>query len=116
MKPYLTLALTAVVLALFGPALRAQDPRAPGSFKVSVQGQVAKPGQYAISPDLTVIDAVELAGGFKPQALRSSVRIAHEGKTTTLDYSDIALNNANANFKLSPGDVIFIPADPTYGK
>jgi polysaccharide export outer membrane protein len=116
MKTYLALALSAMVLALASPALRAQDPRAPGSFKVSVQGQVAKPGQYAISPDLTVIDAVELAGGFTPQALRSSVRIAHEGKTTTLDYSDIALNNANANFKLSPGDVIFIPVDPTYGK
>jgi protein involved in polysaccharide export with SLBB domain len=123
MKPQLAFVALAAVCAAFVFSAGAQDQAAPAAkFDVFVQGQVVKPGKYSATPDLTVIDAIELAGGFTAQAMRSTVKITHIGKdaglnpTTTLDYSDFALNNNNAKFQLQPGDVIFVPADPTYGK
>jgi len=124
MKTHLAaLAMMAAVFAAFTMSVRAQDQSGSAKpFDVTIQGQVLKPGHYSVTADLTVIDAIELAGGFTVQALRSTVKITRAPKaggtaqTTTLDYSDFALNNNNAQFKLQPGDVIFIPADPTYGK
>jgi protein involved in polysaccharide export with SLBB domain len=123
MKPHLALATLAAVLGVLVLSASAQAPAdAAAKFDVTIQGQVLKPGHYSVSSDLTVIDAIELAGGFTERALRSGIRITHSGKdaagapATTLDYSDFALNNNNAKFRLEPGDVIFIPADPTYGK
>ncbi len=123
MKPHLALvALAAALGALVLTAGAQSPPDSAAKFDVMVQGEVLKPGRYAVSSDLTVIDAIELAGGFTARALRSSVRIAHaskgaaSGPPTTLDYSDFSLNNGNAKFQLSPGDVISIPVDPTYGK
>jgi protein involved in polysaccharide export with SLBB domain len=115
------LAAAACSALAFPSGVRAQNAP-PAKFDVSVQGQILKPGHYAVSPDFTVLDAIELAGDFTPRALRSGVQVTHvnpkpgEAKTTTLDYTDVQLNNANAGFKLEPGDVIFVPADPTYGK
>jgi protein involved in polysaccharide export with SLBB domain len=123
MKPHLALAALVAVLGLLVPTAGAQAPADPAAkFDVTIQGQVVKPGHYSVSSDLTVIDAIELAGGFTERALRSGVRITHSGKeaggapATTLDYSDFSLNNNNAKFRLEPGDIILIPADPTYGK
>jgi protein involved in polysaccharide export with SLBB domain len=123
MKAYLAIAALAAVFASAVLPARAQDPAAPAApFDVTIQGQVLKPGKYSVTSDLTVIDAIELAGGFTERALRSTVKITHTGKdagaapTTTLDYSDFSLNNNNAKYRLQAGDVIFIPPDPTYGK
>lgn len=121
MKLHLGLAVLAAFFAALVPSAGAQDQPDPAAkFDVTVQGEVVKPGHYSVTPDLTVIDAIELAGGFTVRALRSTVKITHPGNgadaATTLDYSDFALNNNNAKFRLQPGDVIFIPADPTYGK
>ena len=104
MKAYLAIAALAAVFASAILPARAQDPAAPAApFDVTIQGQVLKPGKYSVTSDLTVIDAIELAGGFTERALRSTVKITHTGKdagpapTTTLDYSDFSLNNNNAN-------------------
>lgn len=118
----------AMALALAAAALpaasRAQSPQ-PKPFAIVVRGEVVKPGRYTITPDFSVIDAIEMAGGFTARALRSAVEVARVthppgggGKRIVyrMDYSDFPLNNANAAFKLLPGDSIFVPADPTYGK
>ena len=123
MKPCLFLALAALVTAATPIMNRAQAQPAT-SFAIVVRGEVAKPGRYTIASDFSVIDAIELAGGFTARALRSAVeitRITQENgspKKTVyrMDYSDFPLNNANAEFRLMPGDVIFVPVDPTYGK
>jgi len=119
-------ALLAVVLvtaafAAFGLPARAQDaPEA--KFDVIIQGQVVKPGHYTIAADFTLIDALDVAGGFTPQALRTQIKVTRaaplpgEERTTTHDYSDNSLTQTNFTFKLRPGDTVFVPADPTYGK
>jgi protein involved in polysaccharide export with SLBB domain len=124
MKPRLTIALIAAFLAALGLSAGAQDQPAPPEDNISViiKGQVLKPGTYTISSDFTVIDAIDMAGGFTPQALRTQVtvtratKMAGEDPTVTLDYSENSLTTVNFTFKLRPGDVIFIPADPPYGK
>ena len=123
MKPHLAFAVLAAIFGAMVMSAGAQDPTdAAPKFFVSIQGQVVKPGKYSVTPDLTVIDAIELAGGFTERALRSSVKITRVAKeagaasVTTLDYSDFALNNNNAKFQLQPGDAIYVPPDPTYGR
>lgn len=121
-RPWLVALLIVLAGALSPTFSRAQDQ--PAHFKVGVRGQVMKPGIYEIAPDFSVIDTIELAGGFTPRALRTAVeiiRIVQDGgqpKRTVyrMDYSDYPLNNANADFKLQKGDVISVPTDPTYGK
>ena len=122
MRKLLAIALAAALCACIAPC-RAQDAAKPAAtFGISIQGQVGKPGHYSVSAEFSVLDAIELAGGFREQALRSKVTITRGAKgadgpvTTTLDYSDSPLNPANADFKLQPGDVIAVPVDPTYGK
>ncbi|HEX3728813.1 MAG TPA: SLBB domain-containing protein [Opitutaceae bacterium] len=124
MKLPLVLLMAAAAFALSGSRAAAQDQASAESkaqFSISITGQVLKPGKYTVTPDFTVIDAIELSGGFTPMALRSSVKITHtegpdRGKSMTLDYTDSPPNPNNANVKLEAGDIIAIPADPTYGK
>jgi protein involved in polysaccharide export with SLBB domain len=119
----LAVALLTAALAAFGLPARASAQDAPeAKFDVMIQGQVVKPGKTLISADFTVIDALDMAGGFTPQALRTQITVTRaapqpgEARTTTLDYSENSLTPANFTFKLRPGDTVFVPADPTYGK
>jgi polysaccharide export outer membrane protein len=41
-----------------------------------ILGEVAAPGQYPYSPNMTVETAVAIAGGFGPRGLRTSVIIS----------------------------------------
>jgi protein involved in polysaccharide export with SLBB domain len=123
MKPHPAFALIFIALAALGLPAGAQDQGPPPErFEVFIQGQVPKPGRYTISADFTVIDAIDMAGGFTAQALRNSIKVTRavkvpgEEPTTTLDYSDNSLTTTNFTFKLRPRDVIFVPTDPTYGK
>jgi polysaccharide export outer membrane protein len=43
---------------------------------------VQKPGQYTYVNDMTLLNAVALAGGFNQQAKESTVYVRHEGETT----------------------------------
>lgn len=49
---------------------------------VYVVGQVQKPGQYAYVNDMTMLNAIGLAGGFTPQAKESTVYVRHAGEAT----------------------------------
>ena len=48
---------------------------------VYVLGQVQKPGQYAYVNDMTMLNAIGLAGGYTPQAKESVVYLRHEGES-----------------------------------
>lgn len=65
-----------------------------------IVGQVSKPGQYSYSSNLTVLDAVALAGGFTDKAVTSIVYIRHEGET---EEHAISPDSPSAVF---PGDVV----------
>jgi polysaccharide export outer membrane protein len=63
-----------------------RDPRINveimGYRPIYVVGAVVKPGQYTYVNDMTLAQAVALAGGYTPQAKESTVYLRHEGETT----------------------------------
>ncbi len=84
------------------------------SLKVSVLGQVVKPGTFEIDGHSTVLDALAQAQGLSPFAARSRIVVLrHDGPNTkrlAFDYDRAVRTTGSAdNFYLRPGDVIVVP-------
>jgi polysaccharide export outer membrane protein len=81
------------------------------SRKLSVLGQVQKPGSVNYFPNMTIVDAIALAGGFTTTAAKNSVNLRREvsGKveTRTLPVSDIT-EGRSPNVVMLPGDVLVV--------
>lgn len=71
---------------------------------VYVSGEVGRPGAYPVEKDMTVGQALALAGGFTPNASRGSIRITHkraEGGTAQPVRAD-------QNALIQPGDLLMV--------
>jgi polysaccharide export outer membrane protein len=81
------------------------------SQKISVLGQVAKPGQVGYYPNMTIVDAIASAGGFTGIAAKNSVNLRREvaGKIETRVYpvADIS-EGRSQNVMVLPGDVLVV--------
>lgn len=81
------------------------------SQKISVLGQVMKPGQVAYYPNMTIVDAIASAGGFTGIAAKNSVNLRREvgGKIQTQTYpvADIS-EGRSPNVMVFPGDVLVV--------
>ena len=81
------------------------------SQKISVLGQVAKPGQVAYYPNMTIVDAIANAGGFTGIAAKNSVNLRREvgGNIQTRIYpvADIS-EGRSPNIRVLPGDVLVV--------
>ena len=78
------------------------------SFKVSVIGEVAKPGRFELKSSATVLDALALAGGFTQFVSRSRIVILHaDGKRVPFNFNKLA--GEQENFLLRNGDVVLVP-------
>ncbi len=78
-------------------------------------GEVAKPGKYELRGDLTVNEAVAIAGGFTQQARHSQVVLFRRAgvdvaETHVLDLRKMLdSRNLREDMHLQPGDFIFVP-------
>lgn len=81
------------------------------SQRVSVAGAVNKPGQLPITNvPMTLLDAVNLAGGFSEQANTSAIKWTHQGVDHTLSLIDIVRHGDLAqNRLLADGDIVYVP-------
>jgi len=79
--------------------------------RVIVLGEVAKPLSIPYRPELTLDDAVALAGGETAQADLAHVKLARKGvaKVDTIDLVTARKNGRATETILSPGDVITLP-------
>jgi polysaccharide export outer membrane protein len=81
------------------------------SQKITVFGQVSKPGQVAYYPNMTIVDAIANAGGFTGIAAKNSVNLRREvsGKIEThvFPVADIA-EGRSQNVMVLPGDVLVV--------
>jgi polysaccharide export outer membrane protein len=81
------------------------------SQKISVLGQVSKPGQVAYYPNMTIVDAIASAGGFTGIAAKNSVNLRREvaGKieTRVFPVADIS-EGRSPNVMVLPGDVLVV--------
>lgn len=82
------------------------------NFKISVLGQVARPGSYTIQSErVNFLEALSLAGDLALNGKRSNVLVIHEeeGKKT---YNRIDLTKADIlsleNYYLSQNDIIYV--------
>jgi polysaccharide biosynthesis/export protein len=84
------------------------------SFKVSVLGEVAKPGRFDLKSWTTILDVIAQAGGFTQFAARSRIVVLRPtGKTMTripFNYNKVvSAGGEEDNFYLQPGDIILVP-------
>lgn len=81
------------------------------SQKVFVHGGVTKPGAVAVTDvPLSLLDAVNQAGGLSPSGEGSQVELLRDGKTLTVDlYAQYANGMDPSRLLLKDGDVVRVP-------
>ena len=84
------------------------------SFKVSVIGEVKKPGRHELKSRATVLDALAMAEGVGEFAARGRIVILRsEGnslKRIPFNYNRVVSSDGELeNFQLQPGDIIVVP-------
>ncbi|MBK7863187.1 MAG: polysaccharide biosynthesis/export family protein [Archangiaceae bacterium] len=82
------------------------------SKKVFVLGEITKPGTFPYEENMSIIQAVTLAGGFTKLASKNGTSVTRlvEGQETRVrvPVADIELGRQK-NFQLQPGDIVFVP-------
>lgn len=82
------------------------------SKKIFVVGEVQKAGTFPYEDNMTIIQAITLAGGFTKTASKNSVNLTRfaEGQEVKVkvQVDDIAQGKA-PNVTLQPGDIIYVP-------
>lgn len=80
--------------------------------KVFVIGNVTRPGPYPLRGDLSVLQALALAGGFTPFASPKDIKVLRNStggqKIFEVNYYDM-INDGEGNYMLKPGDTIVVP-------
>lgn len=78
-------------------------------------GQVGKPGKYDLRSDLTVTEAVAIAGGFTDKSKHSQVVLfrpapggGYEAKLINVKNL-LASRNLSEDIHLQPGDMLYVP-------
>ena len=82
------------------------------SKKIFVFGEVEKPGTFPYEQDMSIIQAITLAGGFSKTAAENATHVTRliDGREqrVRVPVKDIAVGQAQ-NFRLQPGDIVFVP-------
>jgi polysaccharide export outer membrane protein len=85
------------------------------SYRVSVLGEVQKPGVLQLKSDTTVLEAIALAGGFRDFASPGKIMIIRkngDGQTHKIrfNYNRVVKDNqGEGNVTLKSGDVVVVP-------
>jgi len=82
------------------------------SKRVTVMGAVREPGQFPLSPGLTAVQAVSLAGGFGPLANRNETVVTRtidgEPRQFRVPVEEVARGHER-DLPLRAGDIVFVP-------
>ncbi|MBN2803153.1 MAG: polysaccharide export protein [Deltaproteobacteria bacterium] len=82
------------------------------SKKISVLGEVNKPGSFSYHDGMGVVEAISLAGGFTPMARSDKTTVTRivdgQKQNIIIEVHEISQGNA-VDFNLRPGDLVFVP-------
>ena len=83
-------------------------------YRIFVVGKVSKPGDFAISREIDVMQALSMAGGPTPYASVNKIKILRrvngELKSIPFKYSDVENGeNLEQNIMLHGGDIVVVP-------
>jgi polysaccharide export outer membrane protein len=87
----------------------------PKSFKVSVMGEVPRPGRFELRSRTTVLDMLALAGGLSQFASRSKIVVLRPDgskgmKRLPFNYNKaVSAGGEQENFYLQAGDIVVVP-------
>jgi polysaccharide export outer membrane protein len=85
------------------------------SQKVSVMGQVAKPGQYPLDALKKVLDALALAGGVLNDTAAEDVTLVRaNGSRVVIDLQTLFDGDPAANLVVQDGDTVFVAHAPQF--
>ena len=84
------------------------------SKRIYMLGKVARPGEYPLQKDMTIVQAISLAGGLAEWADASDIKLIRKikgtEKTFRVDYDAIVSGeDLGQNVQLQPDDTIFVP-------
>ena len=80
----------------------------------TASGQVGKPGKYELRSDITIAEALAIAGGMTPEA-KTQIFLFHKTsngwvETRKVNMKDILKGkNVNEDASIKPGDMIYVP-------
>jgi polysaccharide export outer membrane protein len=81
----------------------------------TVSGQVGKPGQYELRNDITVAEALAVAGGMTMLTAKTQVFLFHRTSQQWFEVKKVNLHdildgkNVNEDPTIQPGDMIYVP-------
>jgi len=81
----------------------------------TVSGQVGKPGQYELRSDLTVAEALAVAGGMTMPTAKTQVFLFHRASKDQVEVKKVNMRdilkgkNVNEDAMVMPGDMIYVP-------
>lgn len=80
------------------------------SKRVTLYGQVASPGSFPLTPNMTLTEAISLAGGLSAVADRDSIYVTRKTTdgTVTAEISISEINEGAPDIPLQAGDRIFV--------
>jgi polysaccharide export outer membrane protein len=83
-------------------------------FKISVLGEVKRPGRYDFKGKASVLEAIAVAGGLSDFAARSKIVVLrNEGNGTKripVNYNKIVSSSSDQDdVRLRPGDIVLVP-------
>jgi len=84
------------------------------SQRIYILGQVTRGGAYPLVPDMTVMQALSIAGGFTPYANVKKIRVMRKengaDKIFLMNYKEVSSGRKTAqDIHLKPGDTIVVP-------
>jgi polysaccharide biosynthesis/export protein len=84
------------------------------SLRVYILGQVTRAGAYPLVPDMTVMQALSIAGGFTPYANLKKIYVMRSengaSRIFPMNYKEvISGRKPQQNIPLKPGDTIVVP-------
>jgi polysaccharide export outer membrane protein len=84
------------------------------SLRIYVLGQVTRGGAYPLVPEMTVMQALSIAGGFTPYANVKKIYVMRResgtDKTFAVNYKEVVSGHkTEQNIRLQAGDTIVVP-------